>query len=292
MSAVSPTLRGTSVVTGAVASRGTRDTLAYDLYLQGRYLFARRDAASLSRAISAYGGAIARDPGFARAYAAMGQVYAVFPVYSDTVDESDVYSLGSVLYEMLTGNAPFTGANAQQIIMKIITEPAEAVTKYRKSVPANIAAAVAKSLEKLPADRFETARAVADALHDARFTVASMASTARTTGAAGWRAWLREPRTIGALVVIAALTALAGLRENGKAASASMGTVCLSVIGPKDTNIVSVAEIARWRSRGDRCGAQLDRRSAGAVERGQEMSGARVASTGCGDDSCQYDCVW
>ena len=45
---------------------------------------------------------------------------------------------------MLTGNPPHTGASAQQIIMKIITEPAEPVTKYRKSVPPNVAAAVAK----------------------------------------------------------------------------------------------------------------------------------------------------
>ena len=48
--------------------------------------------------------------------------------------------------------------------MKIITEPAEPVTKFRKSVPPNVAAAVAKSLEKLPADRFESAKAFADAL--------------------------------------------------------------------------------------------------------------------------------
>jgi serine/threonine-protein kinase len=44
---------------------------------------------------------------------------------------SDIYSIGSVLYEMLTGNPPHTGASAQQIIMKIITEPAESVTKLR-----------------------------------------------------------------------------------------------------------------------------------------------------------------
>ncbi|MDX2262182.1 MAG: protein kinase [Gemmatimonadales bacterium] len=83
---------------------------------------------------------------------------------------SDIYSLGSVLYEMLTGNPPHTGSSAQQIIMKIIAEGVEPVTKYRKSVPPNVAAAVAKSLEKLPADRFESAKAFAEALGNTAFT--------------------------------------------------------------------------------------------------------------------------
>ena len=83
---------------------------------------------------------------------------------------SDVYSLGSVLYEMLTGNPPHTGASAQQIIMKIVTEEAAPVTKARKSVPPNVAAAVAKSLEKLPADRFATAKEFAEALTNQSYT--------------------------------------------------------------------------------------------------------------------------
>jgi serine/threonine protein kinase/Tol biopolymer transport system component len=82
---------------------------------------------------------------------------------------SDVYSLGSVLYEMLTGNPPHVGVSAQQIIMKIITEPAAPVTQFRKAVPPNVAAAVAKSLEKLPADRFESARAFSEALGNQAF---------------------------------------------------------------------------------------------------------------------------
>ena len=90
---------------------------------------------------------------------------------------SDIYSLGSVLYEMLAGEPPHVGHSAQQIIMKIIAEDVQPVTKHRKSVPPNVAAAVAKSLEKLPADRFETAKAFADALDNASFT--------RATGAAG-----------------------------------------------------------------------------------------------------------
>jgi hypothetical protein len=72
---------------------------------------------------------------------------------------SDVYSLASVLYEMLAGQPPHLGGSAQQIIMKIIAEDAAPVTTLRKSVPAHVAAAVAKALEKLPADRFAAAAA-------------------------------------------------------------------------------------------------------------------------------------
>ena len=92
---------------------------------------------------------------------------------------SDIYSLGCVLYEMLTGNPPHTGASAQQIIMKIVTEEAVPVTRLRKAVPSNVAAVLSKALEKLPADRFETAKAFAEALGDPRFTV--------TTGTAAQR---------------------------------------------------------------------------------------------------------
>ncbi len=98
----------------------------------------------------------------------------------DITPRSDIYSLGAVLYEMLTGNPPHTGASAQQVIMKIITEPAEAVTKYRKSVAPNVAAAVAKALEKLPADRFENAKAFKDALSASTFTYMAGSHTAPT----------------------------------------------------------------------------------------------------------------
>ncbi len=70
---------------------------------------------------------------------------------------SDVYSLASVLYEMLAGEPPHSGGSAQAIIMKIIAEPAQVVTQLRKSVPANVAAALDKALQKVPADRFESA---------------------------------------------------------------------------------------------------------------------------------------
>jgi eukaryotic-like serine/threonine-protein kinase len=143
---------------------------------------------------------------------------------------SDIYSLGSVLYEMLTGNPPHTGSSAQQIIMKIIAEPIEPVTKYRKSVPPNVAAATAKALEKLPADRFESARAFGEALANPAFTTiygggrgrahtgnprrvwwaaASIAAIAFAT--TGW-AMLRPAREATATVIRFRLTGGADLR--------------------------------------------------------------------------------
>jgi serine/threonine-protein kinase len=82
---------------------------------------------------------------------------------------SDIYSLGAVLYEMLTGDPPHTGSNAQQIISRIATQEAAPVTGKRKSVPPNVAAATAKALEKLPADRFESAAMFAESLANPSF---------------------------------------------------------------------------------------------------------------------------
>ena len=91
---------------------------------------------------------------------------------------SDVYSLGSVLYEMLAGQPPHLGGSAQQIIMKIIAETPPLVSTLRKSVPPNVAAAVAKSLEKLPADRFESAKTLADALANPAFVLPGSVASA------------------------------------------------------------------------------------------------------------------
>jgi eukaryotic-like serine/threonine-protein kinase len=114
---------------------------------------------------------------------------------------SDIYSLASVLYEMLTGHPPHVGASAQQIIMKIIAEPVQPVTAHRKSVPPNVAAAVAKALEKLPADRFAGARDFAAALADPAFRATGLTPTPARGTTSGWR----ERAAVPALVGLAAL---------------------------------------------------------------------------------------
>jgi eukaryotic-like serine/threonine-protein kinase len=104
---------------------------------------------------------------------------------------SDIYSLGSVLYEMLTGDPPHTGSSAQQIIMKIVTDTPRPVTELRKSVPPHVAAATAKALEKLAADRFESAAKFAEALTNPAFAPpVTQAATPRGVGTPrASRAW-------------------------------------------------------------------------------------------------------
>ena len=83
---------------------------------------------------------------------------------------SDIYSLGTVLYEMLAGEPPHVGGSAQAVIMKIITEDARPVDQLRRSVPANVSAAISKAIERVPADRFESAKSFGDALANPTFT--------------------------------------------------------------------------------------------------------------------------
>jgi eukaryotic-like serine/threonine-protein kinase len=82
----------------------------------------------------------------------------------DVDARSDIYSLASVLFEMLAGEPPFTGPTAQAIIAKQHSTPAPGLRSRRPTTPDSLERAVAQGLAKIPADRFQTARAFAAAL--------------------------------------------------------------------------------------------------------------------------------
>ncbi|MDP9177378.1 MAG: serine/threonine protein kinase [Gemmatimonadota bacterium] len=85
-----------------------------------------------------------------------------------TVDgRSDIYSLGAVLYEALAGEPPHMGGTVQAVIAKILTETPPSVRVRRPTVHQHVASAIARALEKLPADRWATAREFAAALQSA-----------------------------------------------------------------------------------------------------------------------------
>ncbi|HEX9165889.1 MAG TPA: protein kinase [Gemmatimonadales bacterium] len=103
---------------------------------------------------------------------------------------SDVYALGAMTYEMLTGDPPFTGSTAQAILARVMKEKPAPLRAVRESVPVHVEAAVLTALEKLPADRWGTAKEFGDALAHPALTTSmtgAMASTAPARRVRGWQ---------------------------------------------------------------------------------------------------------
>ena len=119
---------------------------------------------------------------------------------------SDVYALGCVLYEMLTGEPPFTGITAQAIVARVVTESPRPLHAQRHTIPPYVEAAVLTALEKLPADRFATAAEFAEALTGRGFSPSATAATSATPATSAAAAG--APRR-GTLAVIAALSLVA-----------------------------------------------------------------------------------
>ena len=69
---------------------------------------------------------------------------------------TDVYSLAAVLYEMLAGEPPFTGATTQAMLVRRLTEPAPSARSVRANLPESADQAIRKALSPVVADRFGT----------------------------------------------------------------------------------------------------------------------------------------
>ncbi len=123
---------------------------------------------------------------------------------------ADIYALGCVTYEMLTGEPPFSGPTPQAIVAKVMTEKPAPIRRQRERVPQAVEDAVLTALEKLPADRYATAAEFAAALaggtrdgarsadHSTAGRDAGRRSTALARGAlAGW--------TLAAVAIVLAL---------------------------------------------------------------------------------------
>ena len=95
---------------------------------------------------------------------------------------SDLYSIGIILFELLTSRVPFVGESAVSIALKHVSEPAPSVASLRPDVHPALEAIVARSLVKDPAGRFQSAEEFVLALDDARRVIASGQPGEHTAG--------------------------------------------------------------------------------------------------------------
>jgi serine/threonine-protein kinase len=104
----------------------------------------------------------------------------------DVDHRSDIYSLGALGYRMLMGRPPFAGKDATAVLKKHISEAPVPIRKINPSIPRDFADAVMRCLEKDPADRFPTAKALEAALESVTFTTGrDTTSHEATSGTSG-----------------------------------------------------------------------------------------------------------
>ncbi len=124
---------------------------------------------------------------------------------------SDVFSLGVVLFQMLTGERPFQGASAVDLISSILRDRPPSVTDLRADVPPHLSRILRRCLEKDPRDRYQTSRDVYNELKELRAETVSDSPTSKVSspqpvrqrspdplrecrprgGAPDWRPWRR-----------------------------------------------------------------------------------------------------
>jgi TolB-like protein/tetratricopeptide (TPR) repeat protein len=172
----------------------------------------------IARAVSAAGVGTLTETGLAvgtPAYMSPEQASGA----KDVDGRSDIYALGCVLYEMLSGEAPYLGNTPQAIVAKKLSEPAPRVSVVRDRVPPAVEQALTKALSRTPADRFATAARFAEAL-----------SAESKEAAPGRRPWLVAAGVLVVLVVAVGLLVLRRGAGGGATRCAGGGTPALAVL--------------------------------------------------------------
>ncbi len=195
--------------------------------------FVHRDIKPANILISA-GHALVADFGIARAMEqggealtqtglAIGTPHYMSPEQAsgalDIDGRTDIYALGCVLYEMLTGEPPFTGPTAHAVLARSLTEAPRPIDQTRTSLPPQVSAAVMRSIQKTAADRYATGTEMAAALLAAEDNARTGSGAVPVaTASRGLKPW----QWAAAAVAVLAIGAVGVKAVGGGAASANV----------------------------------------------------------------------
>ncbi len=136
---------------------------------------------------------------------------------------SDQYALGAIAYEMLTGEPPHTGATAQVIIARLMTDTPRSITSARPAVPKGIDIDVLRALSKTPADRFPTCGDFARAV-----------TSHVAAGPTPRQSWV--PLTVGLLAAALVITAGVAWPRKAPAADANLSSIAVLPFADRSAN--------------------------------------------------------